>query len=87
MRLELPHRALSPITRTTFHIPAARIIEDGHADGSGSGRLLFWVRVFTCASVQVAVASTVPVTVGDAEKVRGCPSRRCHPYAHSSHTV
>ena len=61
MRIELSPAAKIPITRTTFHIPCDRI--------ERSGKLVFWVRIFSKASLHLRVACAVPVVVGDVEDV------------------
>ena len=62
MRAELSSAARIPLTRTTFHIPSER------ADKS-TGRMVFWVRLFSEASVHMFISSLAPVVLGEAEEV------------------
>jgi hypothetical protein len=62
MRAELSAGARIPLTRTAFHIPSERANES-------IGRMVFWVRLFTKASVHLVVSSAVPVVLGEAEDV------------------
>lgn len=62
MRAELSSAARIPLTRTTFNIPSER------ADKS-TGRMVFWVRLFSRASVHMIVSSLAPVVFGEAEEV------------------
>lgn len=60
MRVELPRRAALPITRTTFHIPAARL----PAPSNCKNQFKFWVRLLSKASILVSFHSIVGITVG-----------------------
>ena len=62
IRAEISAGARIPLTRTTFHIPSERAI-------TSTGRMVFWVRLFTKASVHLVVSSAVPVVLGEVEDV------------------
>lgn len=62
MRAELSSAARIPLTRTTFHIPSERIHKS-------TGHMVFWVRLFSKASVHMIVSSLAPVVLGEAEEV------------------
>lgn len=65
MRVALSSSSLiTPITRTTFHIPTSRII--GSPNG---GKLTFWVRLFTRASVMMTFACSCALSLGPAESI------------------
>jgi len=63
MRVELGQDAFVPMTRVTFHVPAERLSPNGKEP------LLFWVRLYTQASVSMTFKCGVPVTVGAAETI------------------
>ncbi len=63
MRVELTQTSAIPITRTTFHIPSARL------STSDKEPLLFWVRVFTKASFVATFSCGVDISVGPAETI------------------
>eukprot|EP00606_Chrysophyceae_sp_TOSAG23-5_P000472 GSChrysophyteH2.ASY1.ANO1.1522.1 assembled CDS len=63
MRVELEQAAGVPITRGTFHVPAERLSTNDKEP------LLFWVRVFTKASVMITFSCGVAVEVGPAETI------------------
>ena len=62
MRIELSPNANIPITRTSFHIPSDRI-------NPKKDNLIFWVRLFSKASVHLSVCCTVPIVLGDVEEI------------------
>ncbi len=67
MRVELGRDACVPMTRATFHMPADRL------SPSEKEPLLFWVRLYTRASVSMTFRSAVPLEVGSAENIwNGC---------------
>jgi len=63
MRVELGQDAFVPMTRVTFHVPAERL------SPSAKEPLLFWVRLYTQASVSMSFRCGVNVVVGAAETV------------------
>lgn len=65
MRVALSQASLiTPVTRTTFHIPISRI-----SSSPNEGNLTFWVRLFTKSSVMMSFASPCPLSLGPAETV------------------
>jgi hypothetical protein len=65
MRVSLsPSCLVTPVTRTTFHIPTSRI-----EHSPNGGRLTFWVRLFTRASVMMTFASCCSLSLGPAESI------------------
>lgn len=63
MRVELSQNAHIPLTRTSFQIPAERL------PAPGSGPFVFWVRLFTQASVYITFGCGEKVAVGPADEV------------------
>jgi len=61
MRVELSQSASIPISRATFHIPADRL--------APSEPLVFWVRLFTQASVYMTFGCGVEIAAGEAESI------------------
>jgi hypothetical protein len=71
MRVELGQGAPVPLARATFHIPSERL------SAKESEPLLFWVRLYTQASVSLSFGCGVPVQVGAAETIwAGCGQGR-----------
>ena len=62
MRVELSAAAKIPYTRTTFHIPTDRV--ENKPD-----KLVFWVRIFSRASIHLSMSCAVPVQLGDVEEI------------------
>lgn len=61
LRVELSARAGVPLTRATYHIPTDRV--------SPTEPMLFWVRLFTRASVYLTFGCSVDLVVGEAQSV------------------
>jgi hypothetical protein len=67
MRVELSETALMPLTRVTFHIPADRIA--ANVAGDSVAPMVFWVRLFSDASVYLNFCCSTELTVGNMEDV------------------
>ena len=61
LRVELSARTGIPMTRSTYHIPADRI--------NPVEPMLFWVRMFTQASVYLSFGCSVEIAVGEAQSI------------------
>jgi hypothetical protein len=62
MRLELPSKAVLPITRATFHIPSDRL---PHPSSSNDGKFIFWIRFLSKSSSYLTFRSSVALTIGE----------------------
>ena len=61
LRVELSARTGVPLTRASYHIPSDRV--------SPTEPMLFWVRLFTRASVYLTFGCSVELVVGEAQSV------------------